>query len=99
MVPSDAEERQACDLAANHGRGREPGQWELAVVGFVVSGHVDVQPWLDSTTGDFWRECGFEDKPPYERVWRRLRELEEVCGAFLQGAGTLIRRAKNTTTG
>jgi hypothetical protein len=86
--------RAACDLEKNWGRRREAGHWELAAVAFVVSGHVDVQPWLDSTTDELWRECGFSERPPYKRVWRRLRELEEHVDAFLDATGALVQHAR-----
>ena len=86
--------REACDLEKNWGRRREPGHWELAAVAFVVSGHVDVQPWLDSTTDELWRECGFAERPPYKRVWRRLRELEDHVDAFLDATGELVQHAR-----
>lgn len=86
--------RAACDLEKNWGRHRELGHWELAAVAFVVSGHVDVQPWHDSTTDELWQECGFAVKPPYKRVWRRLRELEDHVDAFVNATGTLVQHAR-----
>ena len=76
------------------GRRREPGHWELAAVAFVVSGHVDVQPWLDSTTDELWRECGFNSRPPYKRVWRRQRELEAHVDVFLDALAVLVQHAR-----
>jgi hypothetical protein len=84
----------ACELEVNHGRKREPGQWELAVVAFVASRQVDLQPWHDETTDELWQECGFAAKPPYDRVWERLRELENVSDAFLDAATLVIRRCR-----
>jgi hypothetical protein len=81
-------------LESDYARRREPGHWELAAVAFVASGHVDIQRWLDETTDELWHECGFAGKPPYMRVWRRLRELETVCEAFLGAAGKVIRRCR-----
>lgn len=86
---------RACNLSTNWGRQREPGHWELVALAFVSSGHVDIQPWLSSTTSSLWRLCGFAAKPPYKRVWRRLRELEEVHGAFQEAAGELIKQARS----
>jgi hypothetical protein len=87
--------REACaGLESDYARHREPGHWELAAVAFVASKHVDIQPWWDESTDELWRECGFEAKPPYMRVWRRLRELESVCQAFLDAAGKVIRRCR-----
>lgn len=87
--------RQACSsLEINHGRKREPGQWELAAVAFVASRQVDIQPWWDETTDELWRECGFAGKPPYNRVWERLRELEKVGDAFLDAAATVIQHCR-----
>jgi hypothetical protein len=86
--------RAACALDADEGRPREPGHWELAAVAFVASGHVDIQPWLADTTDDLWRECGFSGKPTYKRAWRRLRELENICGAFLDATGAVVQRCR-----
>jgi hypothetical protein len=87
--------RAACELESGYARKREPGHWELAAIAFVASRHVDVQPWWDETTDDLWRECGFEAKPPYMRVWRRLRELEKVCDEFLNAAALVIQRCRH----
>jgi hypothetical protein len=86
--------REACNLEKNYARKREPGYWELAAVAFVSSKHVDIQPWWDETTEDLWHECGFKTKPPYMRVYRRLRELETVCEHFLTAVGTVVRRCR-----
>jgi hypothetical protein len=87
--------REACgSLESNYARKREAGHWELAAVAFVASRHVDIQPFWDETTDELWRECGFDAKPPYMRVWRRLRELETVCENFLQAASTVIQRCR-----
>jgi hypothetical protein len=75
--------REACELEVKYARKREPGHWELAAIAFVSSRQVDIQPWWDESSDELWQECGFTDKPPYLRVWRRLRELENVCEAFL----------------
>lgn len=87
--------RQTCNLEENHGRKREPGQWELAAVAFVVSGHVDIQPWLANTTDELWEACGFpQGRPPYSRVSERLHELEKVSGAFLDATALVIQRCR-----
>jgi len=87
--------RDACNLEVNHGRRREPGRWDLAMVAFVASRHVDLQPWWDESTDELWRECGFSEKPPYSRVWERLRELgEERDEAFLDATATVIQRCR-----
>ena len=87
--------RQACAaLESHYARRREPGHWELAAVAFVASRHVDIQPWWDEASEELWRECGFAEKPPYLRVWRRLRELEKVCDEFLSAAGLVIQRCR-----
>ncbi|MGA9314764.1 MAG: hypothetical protein WBV77_09060, partial [Solirubrobacteraceae bacterium] len=85
-----------CNLEVNHGRKREAGRWELAAVAFVASRHVDLQPWWDESTDELWRVCGFEKgKPPYNRVWERLRELgEERSEAFLDAAALVIQRCR-----
>jgi hypothetical protein len=72
--------RDACAaVESNYARRREPGHWELVAIAFVASRHVDIQPFWDESSDELWRECGFPAKPPYLRVWRRLRELESVC--------------------
>lgn len=86
--------REACDLDKHWGRDRLPGNWELAMVAFLTSGHIDIQPWLRSTTDDLWRECGFEEKPGDRTTWRRLRELEWVADAFLDAIAKLVQHAK-----
>ena len=86
--------REACDLEKNWGRHREAGHWELALVAFVVSGHVDIQPWHDTTGEDVWLECGFEGKPTYKRAWRRMRELEGHLDAFLGTVAALVQHAR-----
>ena len=87
--------REACAaLESGYARKREPGHWELAAVAFVTSRHVDIQPWWDESSDDVWRECGFSEKPPYLRVWRRLRELEQVCDEFLSAAALVIQRCR-----
>jgi hypothetical protein len=88
--------RDACaGLESNYARHREPGHFELAAVAFVASKHVDIQPFWDETTDELWCECGFDEKPPYMRVWRRLRELETICDEFLSAAGVVIRRCRS----
>jgi hypothetical protein len=86
--------RRACDLEVKYARKREPGHWELTAVAFVMSGHVDVQPWYAETTDELWRECGFLKKPSRQTVHRRLRELENVCAEFLEAAGVVIRHCR-----
>ncbi len=86
--------REACDLEVDYGRKREPGNWELAAVAFVTSGHVDLRPWWDEASAELWRECGFPAKPPAKRTWERMRELETVCDEFLSVAALVIRRCK-----
>jgi hypothetical protein len=86
--------REACELEVKHARKREPGHWELAAIAFVASRQVDIQPFWDESSEELWIECGFVEKPPYLRVWRRLRELETVCEEFLKAAAQIIQRCK-----
>lgn len=86
--------REACDLSKNWGRPRKEGHWELAMVAFTVSGHVDIRPWHDSTTPDIWKACGFPAKPSYHQTWRHLRELEQCEEAFIDALASLIQRAR-----
>ncbi|HEU4973834.1 MAG TPA: transposase [Baekduia sp.] len=86
--------RERTTVDKNWGRRREAGHWVLACVAFVVSGHVDVQPWHDQTTDDLWRECGFDAKPPYGRVMERFGELREFADVVLAAVGTLVKHAR-----
>src|SRR4051794_28959794 len=52
----DAFNRGAEEGAGPFGRPRQKGRWELAYMAFVMSGHIDVQPWWKNTTDDFWVE-------------------------------------------
>lgn len=89
-----SELRDACNLSQNWGRVRQPGDWVLAMVAFVVSGHIDIQPWHDQTTDDLWEACGFDSKPNYHTVRRRLRELEGCEKAFITTIARLVQRAR-----
>jgi hypothetical protein len=86
--------REVCELEVKYARRREPGYWELVAIAFIASRHVDIQPFWDESSLELWQECGFESKPPYMRVWRRLRELEKVCEEFLSAASLVIKRCK-----
>lgn len=85
---------QATRLDRNWGRRKEPGHWALAYLAFVVSGHADVEPWWKQTTDDFWRECGFDDRPSYQTTYERLVELEGVSDEFAKIAGKLIQHCR-----
>ena len=86
--------RDSCNLEHRLGRKREPGHWPLAFAAFTVSGQVDIQPWFDNTAGELWRECGFEGRPTYKRVWRRFRELEGCADAVLDAVANVVQHAK-----
>jgi hypothetical protein len=81
-------------LAANWGRRREAGEWALAFIGFLAGGMVDMQPWYDRSSEEFWKTCGFDAKPPYIRVYTRFVELEKIMLAFREAAGRLIKHAR-----
>jgi len=81
-------------LEQNWGRRREPGEWALAYLAFVVSGRVDVQPWHAETSTALWREAGFSGKPPYSRVYARFTELEGLSDEFIACAGRMIQHAR-----
>jgi hypothetical protein len=83
-----------CKVPHSWGRRRKPGRWELAMVAFTASRQVAIQPWYDETTDALWQECGFPSKPPYERVWQRLRELEDNPEPWIEAIGRLIQRAR-----
>jgi hypothetical protein len=86
--------REACSFEMNWRRRREPGEWPLVYAAFTVSGQVDMQPWHAGTTDELWRECGFDGKPPYKRVWRRFRELERAADAFLGALARVVQHAR-----
>lgn len=86
--------REACELEIKYARKRDPGHWELAMLAFVLSGHVDIQPWWINTTNELWRECGFNARPSYPTVHRRLRELEKANDDFLEAAARVIQRCR-----
>lgn len=87
--------REVCTgLEKNYARHREPGHWELATVAFVTSGQVNVRPWWQETTDDLWIECGFNARPSYKTVYRRLKELEDVREEFLKAAAAIIQRCR-----
>jgi hypothetical protein len=90
----DPLKKALADLEANWARPREPGEWGLAFMGFTISRHPDVQPWLNSTTDAFWIACGFTGKPPYSRVYSRFTELEQVIDEFEACAARLIQQAR-----
>ena len=81
-------------LNVNWGRPRKPGKWELVAVAFVASQAVDLQPWHDDSSDELWRECGFNTKPNYRRVWRRLRELEDHPEPWIDAVTRLIQQAR-----
>jgi hypothetical protein len=90
--------REACDLEVGYARKRAKGHWELAVVAYITSGYVDLQPWWVNTSDELWGECGFEAKPSYATAWRRFAELEEVCDEFLHAAAKVIQRCREHET-
>ncbi|MCU1529283.1 MAG: hypothetical protein JWP75_3046 [Frondihabitans sp.] len=96
---------RAAEGSGPFGRPRHDGRWELAYFAFVMSGHVDVQPWWKHTTDDLWAECGFQlrpgatrIRPPYNSVWEWFGErLEKRSEAFTVAVSLLIAQARRHT--
>lgn len=86
--------REETDLESNLGRKRMDGDWALVMVAFVVSGHVDIQPFIRAFRDSrIWRVAGFKKMPSEQSVWLRLTELEAHYEAFIKAANKLIQRA------
>ena len=83
------------DLGGRH-RPRGAGYWELAYLGFVMSGFADVQFWWDGVRADrdFWDVCGFDGPPSGWNTWHRFKLLEEHEAAFQDAASALVKKAK-----
>jgi hypothetical protein len=78
------------------GRHREPGQWALVYLAFVISGQVDVEPWWTTTDDVLWQDAGFTARPSYTTTYERFRELEAFADAFDEAAGDLIALARRS---
>src|SRR5690242_12770808 len=90
------------------GGRRMPGDWAPVYLAFVLSGHVDVQPFYAThLCSPIWRLAGFEYDgdggadvpgfPSYETVRLRFAEFEDLrfVTAFLAAARELIQLAMN----
>lgn len=70
------------------------GNWALIMLAFVVSDHVDIEPFLKTfQSSAIWSEAGFDRVPSVPTAWNRLTELEQVSCAFIDAANKLIGRA------
>ena len=87
-------DEKAVALGSTWARRREPGSWALAYLAFVAFGKPDIEPWWKETGDELWLEAGFDGRPPYERVWTRFTELEQIADAFQSAAGLMIRHAR-----
>jgi hypothetical protein len=79
------------------GPARKPGDWVSAYLCFVTSRYVDIQPWLkQGTNASFWREMGFEGKPPYNTVYDNFVTIERtgIADLFEATAQRLIQHAR-----
>lgn len=82
------------DLEAHYGRKRIEGKWALVMLAFVLSGHVDVQPFCGAyRSSRIWQLAGFKAMPSEQTVWARMTELEPHARAFIKAANKLIGRA------
>lgn len=90
--------RTATRVQRGWGPQRGAGDWPLVYLAFVMSGHVDVQPWAFRVAEDaaFWSACGFETPPSYWTIWSRFAELEQFADAFAEAAGKVIRKARES---
>jgi hypothetical protein len=81
-------------LETRLGTKRMEGSWALIMLAFVVSDHVDIEPFLKShRSSPIWREAGFGRVPSVGTAWNRLTELERVAPEFVEAANRLIRTA------
>lgn len=82
----------------NHGHGpaRGDGNWALAYLAFVISGHANMRPWWRDHFGNspLWQACGFTSTPAYSTLWERFTELERHADVFEAAAHHLIRLAR-----
>lgn len=86
----------AC-MTKHWGPARKPGDWVTAFLCFMTSRYPDIQPWLKlGTTAAFWRELGFEDKPPYNTVRDNFIALQKSGAAdvFRTGGDRLVQHAR-----
>lgn len=89
-----AELRAETDLEARLGRKRMEGDWSMVMVAFILSGHVDIEPFCNSFRDSrIWSVAGFKRVPTVQTVWNRLTELEPHAGAFVRAANRLIQKA------
>jgi hypothetical protein len=85
-------------LTQNWGPARKPGEWVKAYLCFVISRFPDMQPWLkNGTNAAFWRELGFEGKPPYTTVYDNFVAMEKVgvAAVFETGGDLLVGHARS----
>lgn len=77
------------------GRNRLPGSWALLYLSFVMSRHVDVQPFYNAYRSTrIWEICGFEQLPSRRTVHDRFAELERYRDAFDRFRAKLIAVAR-----
>ena len=55
--------REATDVDHQFGRKRIAGHWALVYLAFVVSRHVDVEPWWKTANSSIWRTAGSVNVP------------------------------------
>jgi hypothetical protein len=91
--------REATSLNQQYGRKRLAGHWALAYLAFVVSRHVDVEPWWNTANSSIWRTAGFRERPSLRAVQRRFVELEVLEDDFLDVANALISHAVKRSGG
>lgn len=92
--------RRETDFTVSNGRDRMPGEAALAFLAFVLSGHVDIQPWWRGTAAELWWECGFGERPRYELIRERFLELEALgVELFFDAGAKLIRHAIKQSAG
>jgi hypothetical protein len=72
------------------------GCWACTFFGFTDSNEADVQPWYgdETTTDEYWRACGFSQRPSYATVNRRFKELEELNDAFAAALHRLVQHVR-----
>ena len=84
-------------LTQKNGPARKGGDWITAFLCFMASRYVNMQPWRKHGTNDaFWRELGFDGKPPYNTIRDNFIAIQEsgCADVFQSGGDMLVQRAR-----
>ncbi len=81
------------------GRPRDPGQWPIAYLLFVISGEPTIKRWLQKTETRIWKRCKFKKRPKYDTVHHHFVLLESFADAYREQAMSLIAHAVDKSKG